>query len=210
MVNFSLELSKSKELLETNLYSYNFIDQQTKQYLHAQCSGKKHKEPCNSKYVSYYKLPYIGNLSTEIKQKIIKHCKYYCKSTNNKIVFSPFKVGDLFSVTESVPKYLRSFIVYRFTCPGWNASYIVETTRHLTTRIKEHIETDTKSHIFKHLDTNRKLKELSNAECFEITDSATSSYRLKLKEAIPITWEKSSLNKEVKHISISYLLSYSF
>ena len=81
--------------------------------MHVQFSDKKQKEPSNSTYVSYYKLPYIGNLSTEIKQKIIKHCRNYCKSTNIKIVFSPFKVGDLISVKASVPKYLRSFVVYR-------------------------------------------------------------------------------------------------
>ena len=67
---FNLELSKTKELLEKNLYPSNFNDQQRKQYLHAQLSDKKHKEPSNSTYVSYYKLPYIGNLSTEIKQKL--------------------------------------------------------------------------------------------------------------------------------------------
>ena len=139
---FHLELSKTKELLEKNLYPSNFIDQQIKQYLHVQFSDKKHKEPSNSTYVSYYKPPYTGNLSTEIKQKIIKHCRYYCKSTNIKIVFSPFKVGDLFSVKESVPKYLRSFVMYRFACSDCNASYIGETTCHLSTRIKEHLETD--------------------------------------------------------------------
>ena len=112
----------------------------------------------------------------ELNKKVVKYCKCYCKSTNIKIVFSPFKVGNLFSVKESVPKYLRSFVVYRFTCPVCNASYIGEKTRHLTTRIKEHLETDSKSHIFKHLNTNRKCKELCNAECFEIIDSATSSF----------------------------------
>ena len=91
---FHLELSKTKELLKKNLYPNNFIDQQIKQYLHAQLSDKKHKEPSNSTNVSYYKLRYIGNLSTEIKQKVMKHCKYYCKSTNIKIVFSPVKVED--------------------------------------------------------------------------------------------------------------------
>ena len=96
-------------MLEKNLYPGNFIDQQIKQYLHAQFSDKKHKEPSNSTYVSYYKLPYIGNLLTEIKQKTIKYCKYYCKSTNIKIAFLPFKVGDLFSVNESGPKYLLLF-----------------------------------------------------------------------------------------------------
>ena len=113
------------------------------------------------------------------------------------------KVGDLFSVKESVPKYVRSFVVYRFICPGCNTSYIGETIRHLTTRIKEHRETDSKSHIFKHLNTNRNCKELCNTECFEIIDSASSFYRLKLKEAMDIIWEKPLLNKQVKYVSIS-------
>ena len=190
-------------MLEKNLYPSNLIDQQIKQYLHAQCTDKKHKEPCNSTHVSYYKLLYIGNLSTKNKQKVVEYCNYYCKSINIKIVFSTFQAGNLLSVKESVPKYLRSFIVYRFTCPGCNASYIGETTRYLTTRINEHLETDSKSHIFKHRNTNRKCKEFCNAECFEIIDFPTTSYRLKLKEAMYITWEKQSLNKQVKHVSIS-------
>ena len=89
---FHLELSKTKEMLQKNLYPSNFIDQQIKQYLHAQCTDKKHKESCSSTDVSYYKLPYIGNLLTEIKQKIIKHCKYYCKSTNAKLSFCCLKL----------------------------------------------------------------------------------------------------------------------
>ena len=196
---YTLTLFKFSELLEKNLYPGNFIDQQIKQYLHAQFSDTKHKEPSNSTYVSYYKLPYIGNLLTEI----IKYCKYCCKSTNIKIAFSPFKVGDLFSVNESGPKYLRSFVVYRFTCPGCNVSYIGETTHHLTMRIKEHLETDSESHIFKHLKTNKNWKELCDIECFEIIDSTTSSYKLKLNEDMHITWEKPLLNKQVKHTSIS-------
>ena len=56
------------------------------------------KQPSNSIYVTYYKLPYIGNFSTEVEQKIINYYKYYCKSANINIVFSSFKIGDLFSV----------------------------------------------------------------------------------------------------------------
>ena len=95
-----------------------------------------------------------------------------------------------------MPKYLRSFVAYRVTCLSCNTSYIGETTRHLTTRIKELLETGSKSHIFKHLNTNRNCKELRDTECFEIIDSATFSYRLKLKEAMHITWEKPSLKKQ--------------
>ena len=157
--------------------------------MHVQFSDKKPKEPNNSTCVSYYTLPYIGNLSTEIKQKIIKHYKYYCKNTNIEIAFFSFQVENLFSVEESVPKYLKSLVVFRFPRPGFNASYVGETTCHLTTRIKEHLETDSKSHIFEHLNNYTNCKQLRDTECIEIIDSASFSYRLKLKEGMHITWE---------------------
>ena len=123
---FHLELNKTKERLEKNLYPSNFINHQIKQYLHAQCTDKNHKEPCHCTYVSYYKLPYIGHLLTEIKQKVIKYFKYYGKSTNIKIAFLPFKVWNLVSFKGSVPKYLRSFVVYRFTRSGLTPVILVK------------------------------------------------------------------------------------
>ena len=143
---------------------------------------KKQKEPSNSTSVSYYKLPYIGKLTT----KISKRRKYHFKNTNIKVFLSPFKVGDLFSAKESVPKYQRYFVVYRSTCPGCYTCYIGETTRHLIKRIKEHLETESKSHISKQLNTNRNCKKMCHTEHFKINDSAISSYRLKLKEAMHI------------------------
>ena len=135
-------------------------------------------------------------MSTEIKQKFIKHCNYYCKSTDIKIVFSLFKVGDLFSVKESISKYLRSFVVCRFKCPGCNASFISESTLYLTTKINQTaLRGSLKAHIFKYLRTNRSYKEFCDTECFEIMDSATSSYRLRLIETMHIIWEGPSLNK---------------
>ena len=120
----------------------------------------------------------------EIDQEILKHCKYYCKSTNIKIVFSPFKIRDLFSDKESMYKHLRSFVVYRFTCPDCSITCIGETTSHLRKWIKEHLETTSKSNIFKHLNTNRDYIECCDKECFEIIDFVTSCYGLKLKESL--------------------------
>ena len=86
-----------------------------------------------------------------IEQKITKTYNCYGKSTNTEIVFSPCKVRNLFSVKKPVPKYLTSFVVYWFTRVGCNASYIGEKTHHLTTRIKERLETNPKSRIFKYI-----------------------------------------------------------
>ena len=100
----------------------------------------------------------------------------------------------MFNVKDPIPKFLKSFVVYRFVCPGCNACYIGETTHYLSTRIKEHLETDKKSHIF---------GALSTENCFEIIDSASTPFKLKLKEAMHIIWKKPSLNKQQKHVSIS-------
>ena len=114
----------------------------------------------------------------------IRFCKYYCKSLNIKIVLTPFKFTNMFKVKDTIPQFLESFVVYKFVCPGCNVCYIGETTRHLSTKIKEHLEKDKKSHIFAHLVNNETCKALSTENCFEITNSASTPFRLKLKEAI--------------------------
>ena len=65
------------------------------------------------------------------------------------------------------------------------------------------LEEDKKSHIFKHLDENHNWKSLSTPDCFRIIDSASSKFKLKLKQAMHITWTKPSLNRQLKHVSIS-------
>ena len=104
---------------------------------------------------------------------------------------------------DPIPKFLKSFVVYKSVCPGCKACYIGETTRHLPTRIKEHLETDKKSYIFAHLVNKETCKALSTENYFEIIDSTSTPFKLKLKEAMHIIWKKPSLNKRQKHVSIS-------
>ena len=80
--------------------------------------------------------------------------------------------------------------------------YIEETKRHLPTRIKEHLQTDTKSHILQHLNENPNCRDLCDDSCFIIIDHASSSFRLKLKEVLHITWLKPLLNKQKNNVSI--------
>ena len=62
---------------------------------------------------------------------------------------------------------------------------------------------DKKSRIFPHFLNNETCKALSTENCFEIIDSASTPFKLKLKEAMHIIWKKPSLNKQQKHVSIS-------
>ena len=136
---------------------------QVKIFLENKINEKKYTANATNNVVKQYKLPYIGHILTNVKRKINRFCKYYCKSLNIKVALTPFKVADMFNVKNPIPESLKSFVVYKFVCPGCNACYIDETARHLLTTIKENLETDKKSHIF-------------------------TPFRLKLKEAMHITW----------------------
>ena len=89
-----------------------------------------------------------------VKRKMNRFYKYYCKSLNIKIVLTSFKVADMFNVKEPIPKSLKSFAVYKFVCPGCNACYICEATRYLSTRIKQYLGMDRNCHIFEHFVNN--------------------------------------------------------
>ena len=96
----------------------------------------------------FYKLPYIGSFSIQTKKKLNNIVlKYYNPNTNIELVFSSFKISSLFSMKDSVPFDLRSYVVYKFVCGSCQADYIVRTEQHLSTRIKGHLETDKKSHV---------------------------------------------------------------
>ena len=135
----------------------NFIDREIKMYLEKEFNIEPPKVS-NAINFNYYRLPYISHFSKTTKQKLMKICDKYCEDLSVKIDFTPFKVGDLFSVKDAIPKLPRLFVVYKFVFPGCNACYIGETTRHFSTRIEEHLEKDKKSQIFKHLDENHNCK----------------------------------------------------
>ena len=80
---------------------------------------------------------------------------------------------------------------------------LVTLMRHLSTRIKKHLETEKMSQIFAHLVDNETCKALSVENCLEIVYSTSTPFRLKLKEAMHKIWNKQSLNKQQKHVSVS-------
>ena len=147
-------------------------------------------------------MPVTSVRQLTIYQQGLRSIWKWIKSPTFLHILTPFKVADMFNVKDPIPKFLKSF-VYKFVCPGCNACYIGEITHHLSTRIKEHLETDKKSHIFAHLVNNETCKALSTKNCFQIIDSAPTPFKLKLKEAMHIIWKNPSLNKQQKHISIS-------
>ena len=132
---------------------------------------------------------------------------------SNKISFGFFHqryfIGYLYNDSKVMPLHIMLTTVLKtttFNCIKknyYNYCYIGETKRHLPTRIKEHLQTDKKSHILQHLNENPNCRDLCDDSCFTIIDHASSSFRLKLKEALHITWLKPVLNKQKNHVSIT-------
>ena len=82
-------------------------------------------------------------------------------------------------------------------------TYVGETNRHLAMRILEHLKYDKSSHVYKHLDQSSQCKSLCSEGCFSILNSADTKYKLKVKEALHISWLKPDLNKQVKHYRLT-------
>ena len=128
----------------------------------------------------------------------------YCNETLNlKIVFTSFKIKNYFSYKDPIPDDMKSFLVYKFNCASCNTSYIGETTRHLKTRIDEHIKRDKQSHIFKHLSSDINCFNSYKRDSFKIIDTAKHKFDLKIKEALHINWFKPILNTQVNHFNIT-------
>ena len=86
-------------------------------------------------------------------------------------------------------------LVYKFTCASCDSCYVGETSRHLSTRIRKHLNRDRTSHIFQHLQQSEACRNSCSAECFEVIDHTTTKFQVKIKEALHISWEQPSLNK---------------
>ena len=158
----------------------------------------------NSGKTHFYKLPYVGRFSKIAQTKLRKLLKRYCKADLDvKLVFSTFKLRNMFSVKDSVPQSLRSRVVYNFSCAGCNASYIGETTRHICARVREHLLSDKSSHVYRHLQSSRACHDSCTVECFTILDSAVSKFQIKIKVAMHIKWENPTLNQQLKHLELS-------
>ena len=130
---------------------------------------------------------------------LIKKC---CKPIEVKLICTSFKIRDAFSTKDKLIMLNKSSVVYKFTC-ACNATYIGETSRCLNTSIEEHFEKDQNSHVFKHLKSSDNCRANVSVDSFVILDCAPTNWQRKIKEDLYILWEKPTMNKQLKHVSIT-------
>ena len=114
--SFHNDIESIKSNLIKNAYLPLLINNVIKKYLNYKFSSNQNQLKDTSD-VHYFKLPYIGNLSHHIKNKLSKLCKEFCKeNVNIKLVFTSFKIKNYFSYKDPIPDDLNFFLVYKFIC----------------------------------------------------------------------------------------------
>ena len=131
---FHNDLLNLKSVLQKNELPLKLIDKSISKYLSNNVFKQKENEQMpllESSKKRFYKLPCIGNFSMQTKMKLHNIVLKYCKpNTNIELVFLSFIISSLFSMKNRVPFDLNIY--------------------------KEHLETDKKSHVYKHLNESER------------------------------------------------------
>ena len=200
------DITKLMEILKKNLFPAHLIERIVNRYITGTLSNHCPQRSLPTSPIFYFKLPYVGHFAVVTQKKIRHFIKRYCNDLDIKLVFSSFKIGNMFGVKDPIPGGLRSRVVYKFVCAGCNACYVGETARHFSTRVREHLVSDRASHVFKHLQNSEHCRTSCPVDCFQILDHAPTSFQLKIKEAIHIQREQPSLNQQLHHVNLKLSL----
>ena len=85
----------------------------------------------------------VKKLLKKIQRNLIQPVKFV-------VIYDTKKISYFLPKKDKILNPLRSNIVYEFTCPGCNSSYVGKTERNLATRLSKHSDPQ-KSSISKHL-----------------------------------------------------------
>ena len=137
--SFNLEVENLREILKKNSYPSGIIQQSLRSFLNKLHVPKK-VIPTVPKKELFIVLPYLGTLSSNLKQKLRTCFKNSLPQCNIKIIFkSTNHLASLFRFKDVIPKELQSHLVYKFLSGNCNVTYYGKTEHHLNVRSSEHI-----------------------------------------------------------------------
>ena len=165
------------------------------------------------KKIVYFCLPFTGSHSLQIRTQISRLCSAAYPYLNVRFVFrSSTRLSSFFPFKDKVPKFLRSGVVYLFKCRCCSASYVGQTTRHLHTRVSEHLgispitgkpsSNPPMSSIFSHLKTTGHTASFDD---FQILSSCSDDCELMIHESLLISKLKPTLNVQGNSIPLNLL-----
>ena len=201
----SKEINNLRTIFWKNGYPIPFFNK-VLELFNQRLSGDESREKDDMKYI--VKIPYVGTISHEFKNKIVK-LFYNEFKVSITPVFNTFKVSNYFSLKSQTPKQLLANVVYKYTCLcDTNITYIGKTKRHLAVRCSEHLvlgNKEPKTEVESHLSQCDPCK-VSSLDNFEVLQKCKNDFEAKINEAIFITKQNPRLNKNLFNKGSFYTL----
>ena len=210
--NFHAQLELVRKLFNLNGFPSHMFDHLVRRFLDNMFDPKPTLYTVPKKIV-YFRLPFTGSHSLQIPNQITRLCNAAYPHLNIRFVFrSSTRISSFFPFKDIVPKLMRSGVVYLFKCRCCSASYVGQTTRHLHTRISEHLgispitgkllSSPVMSSISSHLNSTG---HSANFDDFEILSSCSDTCELMIHESLLISKLKPSLNVQGSSIPLNLL-----
>ena len=133
------ELTFLKSFFLTNGFPLHIFQKLVYKFLNKKYQHKPEVQTA-SKLPLYFRLPYLGDLSSDMKNSLFTQLSYFYPQIDFKFVFvNNFKINTFFKFKDRLPNDLRSSVIYMFTCPSCQTGYIGSTVRAYKCRTDEHL-----------------------------------------------------------------------
>ena len=137
--SFHLEADQLQQIFKCNNYPDTLIDQCLQTFLNKIFVAKRTSITVPKKYILII-LPFLGQFSLNLRSKLYNCFKKTLPQCNIKVIFqSKNRLSNLLRFKYSIPKELRSHLIYKFLCSNCNIAYYGETERHLNVRSGENL-----------------------------------------------------------------------
>ena len=196
--NFHTSIEKAKRVLEKNQYPPTFYEPIIRQAINDVLKVPSEEHPA----------PQTKTSNTIERKQLITQYRGKCTEEYARalhkieapcvIVMTLRKLKTVLpSLKPSVDKLMKSGVVYNLTCPRCSACYVGQTSRHIQTRLKEHIQREgpMKSHLSQ---CNTTLLE-ENVEILQSTSRGEGF--LQTLEALHIRERKPTINTKDEYRS---------
>ena len=161
--------------------------------------------------IVYFPLEYYGHASIKFKNTIIPLIQSQFPYLKVRMAFrSSCTIGSFFRIKDSMPKLLRSRVIYKYTCEVCQDFYIGNTSRWLGERISEHsgvsprtgrpISRPMFSAIREHM---HRHKHHVNPSSFNIISQGRSDLDLDILESLHGSTTKASICKKEVSLTLS-------
>ena len=132
--NFHIQLEIVRELFSLNGFPSHIFDHLVRRFFNNIFEPNPAIHTFPNKIICFW-LPFTGSHSLQIRTQITQLCNVAYTYLNIQFFFRSFTRIS----SSQVPNFLRSGVVYLFKCRCCSAPYLGQTTRHLHTRISEHL-----------------------------------------------------------------------